>query len=105
MSYASMGSSAVLNLLHHGSMLMVAEGLDLMRLPVPRAIAGATVATSHIRGNTGCSIVGVRTDGRMNVNPAPDAVLNVGDELVVIGPVEAGRKFLAKYPPEATNHS
>ena len=38
MSYASMGASAVFNLLEQDDVVMVAEGLDVFRCPVPRAL-------------------------------------------------------------------
>ena len=40
MSYASMGSNAIFNLLERSDILMVAEGLDIVRIRVPATLAG-----------------------------------------------------------------
>ena len=105
MSYASMGSNAILNLLRNDSLLMVAEGLDFMRVAVPKEVAGKTVVESNIRNNTGCSIVGLRTNETMIVNPAPDTNMNDGDEIILIGTADAEKKFLETYPAAVNERS
>ena len=100
MSYASMGASAILNTLRGGSLLMVAEGLGLLKVALPGALEGLSLAESDVRKETGCSIVGLRRGEKTVVNPQADTVFQPGDELVVIGNVEAEQAFLKKYPPQ-----
>ncbi|MBT8336014.1 MAG: NAD-binding protein, partial [Gemmatimonadetes bacterium] len=57
MSYASMGSNAVLNVLQGGDVVMVAEGLDVFRVSVPEGLRGVALRESGIRGHTGCHVV------------------------------------------------
>ena len=57
MSYPSMGAREIANLLERSSTLMIAEGLEVIRLPVPASLAGRSIAESQIRPRTGCSVV------------------------------------------------
>lgn len=46
---------------------------------------------------TGCSIVAVRTDAIMHINPDPTVSLSVGGEIILIGTVEGEKRFLQLY--------
>jgi voltage-gated potassium channel len=102
MSYASMGANAAFNLLEQDDVVMVAEGLDVFRCPVPGALAGSTLRESRIRETTGCSVVAVEVDGRTIVNPDADKPLPGGDraELILIGNTEGERRFLSHFSPD-----
>ena len=103
LSYASMGAGAMLNLLQRSKILMVAEGLDLFKLPVPAELAGRTIAESSIRERTGCSVVAIRTERGMEVVPNPYESLPADADIVLIGTVEAEDRFLELYgKPNAT---
>jgi len=97
LSYASMGASAVFNILRRGDLLMMAEGLDVFRVPVPAGLAGRTLASTDLRQETGCSVIGVRRNGGAAETPDLRAPLEPGSELIVIGDTEAERRFLARY--------
>lgn len=99
MSYASMGASAILNVLRDDRLLMVAEGLGLFKVVLPKGLIGKSLIESNVRASTGCSIVGVRRKDFTVVNPQPDSIFQENDELVIIGSVEAEEKFLELYPP------
>ena len=71
LSYASMGASAMLNLLQRNQVLMVAEGLNLFEVRVPRDLADRTLADSGIRERSGCSVVAIRTARGMEVVADP----------------------------------
>jgi voltage-gated potassium channel len=104
MSYASMGANAVFNILEQDDVVMVAEGLDVFRCPVPRSLAGRTLREAGVREKTGCSVVALEQDGQTFVNPPADEPLPAGDgaELIVVGTTEAERRFLKKYAPETS---
>lgn len=94
MSYASMGSNAIFNLLERSDILMVAEGLDILRLRVPAALAGQTLVQSGIRAQTGCSVIAVSRNGRVELDPSPAAELPADAEMTLIGSVDSHRRFM-----------
>lgn len=97
MSYASLGATAIINLIDRGDILMMAEGLDVFRLPVPAALAGKTIAQAAVRRQTGCTVIGLRTDGDTQINPDPHVPLPVQAELLLIGTQDAARRFQKAY--------
>lgn len=103
MSYASMGANTIYNLLEGGDVVMLAEGLDVFRCPVPKSLAGRTLAETNIRSRTGCSVVAIEQDGRVLINPAPDSALPGSGtaELILIGTTEGERRFLERYGDKA----
>src|SRR5690606_7774562 len=107
MSYASMGANAVYNLLERDDLLMIAEGLDVFRTPVPPSLVGKTLAESGIRENTSCSVVAIEQDEHVIVNPPPDIVLSgeEGTELILIGTTEGERRFLKTFGRTTENEA
>ncbi len=97
MSYASLGATAIINLIDRGDILMVAEGLDVFRLPVPSTLAGKSIAQAAVRRQTGCTVIGLRSNGEAQINPDPHAPLPVRAELLLIGTQEAARRFQKIY--------
>ncbi|MDX9758506.1 MAG: NAD-binding protein [Bacteroidota bacterium] len=97
LSYASLGSNAIMNFLQDSRLLMLTEGLDIMRAPVPSSLAGTTLQQTGIRAKTGCSIIALRRDGSSQVNPDPHTVLESDMEMVFIGRVESLRRLLDLY--------
>ena len=97
MSYPSMGAREITNLLERSSTLTIAEGLGVIRLPVPRGLAGASIAGSGIRPRTGCSVVAVSQDGSTSVNPDPTESLPAGGEMILIATAEGERLFLKEF--------
>ena len=97
MSYPSMGAREITNMLERSSTLTIAEGLGVIRLPVPRDLAGTSIAGSGIRPRTGCSVVAVSRDGSTNVNPDPTEALPPGGEMILIATAEGERLFLKEF--------
>jgi Trk K+ transport system NAD-binding subunit len=97
MSYASMGANAVFNLLEGGGTLMVAEGLELFRVPMPASLAGKTIAESGIRRTTGCTVIALDSDGTTQINPDPTRPMPAGAEMILIGSAEDESRFLAEF--------
>ncbi|HEX2081851.1 MAG TPA: NAD-binding protein [Longimicrobium sp.] len=97
MSYASMGANAVFNVLEKGDVVMLAEGLDVFRHPIPRPLVGRTLATTGIREATGCSVVALEVEGSAVINPPPETVLPAGAELILIGTTDAERRFVQTF--------
>jgi Trk K+ transport system NAD-binding subunit len=101
MSYASMGANAAYNILEQDDVVMVAEGLDVFRTPVPPSLAGRSLKSAGVRERTGCSIVAIEQNGQCTVNPEPEMPIStdVGAELIVVGSTEAERRFLETFFP------
>lgn len=100
MSYASIGASAVWNVLGLDDTLVIAEGLDVLRVRTPTALAGRTLAEVGLRRRTGVNVVAIDHRGVVETNPDPDRPLPGDAELVVIGDAEAERAFLTAFPTE-----
>ncbi len=97
MSYASMGANAVFNVLEQGDVVMLAEGLDVFRHPVPPRLVGRPLAASAIREETGCSVVALEVGGEAVVNPPAETPLPPGAELILIGTTDAERRFVQRF--------
>jgi Trk K+ transport system NAD-binding subunit len=103
MSYASMGSNALFNLLQRSDLLMVAEGLDVFKVPVPKALAGKTLIEANIRHRTHCSVIGIDTNDETKTNPEPETVLPEHGEIVLIGTPAGENEFLKLFPTQAND--
>lgn len=104
LSYASLGSNAIMNFLKNNRVLMLAEGLDILHAAVPSSLAGRSLQETGIRRKTGCSIIALRRDGQSIVNPPPQTRLEVDMEMVLIGRVEAIRLLLDTYAIDLNEH-
>jgi Trk K+ transport system NAD-binding subunit len=93
MSYASMGSNKILNLLKPDEILMLAEGLNVFKAHVPDALTGKTLAENQIRRKTGCNVIAIRSGDSFNINPDPTVKLKKNEELILIGTAEAEKEF------------
>jgi Trk K+ transport system NAD-binding subunit len=96
-SYASMGANAIFNTLRGQRMLFVAEGLDVFKTPVPRALVGKTLAESHVRQDTGCNVLAVRLGRAAPAQLDVTIPLPEGGELILIGDREAEDRFFDRY--------
>jgi Trk K+ transport system NAD-binding subunit len=94
MSYASLGANAIVNFLENEDMWMLAEGLNIFRLKAPESLVGKILADSDIRKATDCSVVAIKDDGEMSINPDPQMPIKPNSELILIGTDEGERKFL-----------
>ncbi|MBT8372735.1 MAG: NAD-binding protein [Deltaproteobacteria bacterium] len=93
MSYASMASNTILNLLKPDVLLMLAEGLNIFRVVVPPSYVGKSLAESQIRTQTGCNVIAICDPGSMCINPGPFDRFSESNELILIGSGEAESRF------------
>jgi voltage-gated potassium channel len=57
-------------------------------------LAGRSIVEANLRQRFGVVVVGIqRSDGRMEFNPSPDAVMRAGDHLVVLGHLDKLREL------------
>jgi voltage-gated potassium channel len=97
MSYASMGSNIIFNLLNRGDILMLAEGLDVFVVTVPKTLVGKNIRESRVRSDTGCTIIGVSVGGQMTALPEPETILPESAKIVLLGSVASEKEFLKRY--------
>lgn len=97
LSYATIGATMLYNLLRRSDVLLLAEGLHVFRLPTPPRLQDKTLIDSGIRQTTGCSVIAVVRDGKFDINPPADTVLDAAVELVVIGDAESESRFHAAF--------
>ncbi len=97
MSYASIGANIFFNLLRKGNILMVAEGLNVIRIPVPDGLIGKSLMESQIREKSGCSVIAIRKNEETIRNPSPTHEFSKGEDLVLIGTVEAEETFFEEF--------
>lgn len=97
LSYASMGSDAIMNLLQRSNILMVSEGLDAFAVQIPQALVGKTLAETDIRRKTGCTVVALNHNGETEINPDPHRPLPANAEMILIGTVEAQAEFFKRF--------
>ncbi len=94
MSYSSLGANAIFSFLKNEKTLILGEGLNVFRVKAPRALVGKNLAQSKVREKTQCSIIAVKTDDVMAINPDPQMSIGENSELILIGTYEGEKKFL-----------
>jgi Trk K+ transport system NAD-binding subunit len=97
MSYSSLGANTIFNYMENADTVMLAEGLDIFRVKTPRGLVGSGLAQSNIRKLTGCTVVALKDDRGVTINPDPRIPLKPEDELILIGSAEAGRQFIKRF--------
>lgn len=97
LSYASLGANAIFNLLKRSDILLVAEGLDVIKVKVPPTLAGQTIRDADIRRQTDCNVVALRHAGRTDVNPDVHTPLPSDGELILIGDADSLERFFRRY--------
>jgi voltage-gated potassium channel len=105
LSYASLGVSAVMDILQSNKLLMVEEGLDLFEMRTPVELTGRTIAESSIRERTGCSVVAIRTKSGIEVVPNPSATLPADADIVLIGTADSEERFFEIYGKSCAKNS
>lgn len=98
LSYAGTGSAAIWNHFRGEETLLVAHGLNLFRTPIPKELAGKTLADSHVYRRTQCNVVAVESGGAIQGNPDAQTPLPSDGELVMIGTDVAEGKFSKVFP-------
>jgi Trk K+ transport system NAD-binding subunit len=98
MSFSSLLTTTIMNLIQPQKVLMLSEGLNVFRMELSPRLENMVLRDVKIREKTGCSVVAVKKGDDLNINPDPAIVLKKGDELVLIGNAQAEKLFTEKYP-------
>lgn len=105
MSFSSLVTATLTNLIRPEQMLMLSEGLNVFRVPLSPKLEGKRLTEIRIRESTGCSVVAIKKGETINVNPDPTLPLERGVELVLIGSAESEKLYNELYPapPDTAN--
>ncbi|MFZ5806667.1 MAG: potassium channel family protein [Verrucomicrobiota bacterium] len=97
LSYASLGSNAIFNILKRGNVFLLAEGLNIFKTPLPDSLKGKTLVESAIRPKTGCHVLALNIDGAPQFNPDPNQPLPENTEIILAGSVDAETNFFKTF--------
>ncbi|MFN2373796.1 MAG: TrkA family potassium uptake protein, partial [Cyclonatronaceae bacterium] len=95
LSYASMGANAIFNVMDNNEVLMLAEGLNVFRYITPRKFIGKNLIETDIREKTGCSVIGIQKNDKIDINPSPKKPFEKDTVMILIGTLESERKFIS----------
>jgi Trk K+ transport system NAD-binding subunit len=95
LSYASMGANLVFNRLRRQSVMHVAEGLDVVAVPIGRSLAGKTLVQLDLPTNTGCLALAIRSGGQTRAITDPTIPLPDNGDLIVVGDQDAEDKLMS----------
>lgn len=93
LSYATMGANAVFNYMQRGELVMLAEGLNIFKVPVPSKMHNKRIRELNLRDETGLTIVGVEQGEERHLQPDPDFTLLKKQKLILIGTLTSEKKF------------
>ncbi len=97
MSFSSLLTTTVMNLIQPQKILMLSEGLNVFRVALNPRLENKSLIEIKIRETTGCSVVAIKRKKHLITNPDPSILLEPGDELVMIGTAESEKLFVEKY--------
>ena len=100
MSFSSLVTATITNLLKPEQMLMISEGLNVFRVPLSPKLEGKKLTEIKLRESTGCSVVAVKRGEDIDINPDPTVPLKQGEELVLIGSADAEKLYNELYPSQ-----
>ncbi len=101
LSYASTGATAIWNHFRGNDTIVLAEGLTVFRVPMPRSLVGRSIADSHIRRDTGCNVVAIARGDHLDGDFDGQLVLTPELDLVLIGDADDEARFAGRFPPSA----
>ncbi len=81
--------------------MLLAEGLSVFSVEIPRSIAGRSLDNLRIRSLTGCTVIAVDVAGERTMNPGRDFIMPKEGRLLLVGTLEAEDEFLERFRPEA----
>jgi Trk K+ transport system NAD-binding subunit len=98
LSNATLATNIITNVLMPGRVFALTEGLNIFRIKAPSVLVGVSLRDRNLRRDTQCNVVAVKSGENLHIPPNPATPLQDGDELILIGTVEAERDLMAKYP-------
>lgn len=93
LSYATLGSEAVLSIAKGQELTVLGEGITLFIVPVPNSLVGKSLAESGIGAKTGLSVIAIKEKSKVITLLSANTLLPHGAEIVMLGNNEMRHKF------------
>lgn len=93
LSYATLGSEAVLSISKGQELTVLGEGITLFITPIPYSLEGKSLAESEIGAKTGLSVIAIKENSRVVTLLSANTLLPLGAEIVMLGNIEMRHKF------------
>jgi Trk K+ transport system NAD-binding subunit len=97
LSYATLGTQAVLSILKGKELLVLGEDVDLFSVPTPRKLRGKALAQTGIGARTGMSVIALQQNGDVTTDLSAETVLTPGSELLMLGDEGQRAEFAAAF--------
>ncbi|PVW12829.1 potassium channel family protein [Marixanthomonas spongiae] len=93
LSYATLGSEAVLSISKNQKLNILGEGIKLFNIPTPPSLAGKSLGESGIGAKTGLSVIAVKENNEVTTLLSAKTILPQGAEIVMLGNIEMRNSF------------
>jgi Trk K+ transport system NAD-binding subunit len=93
LSYATLGSEAILSIFKHQELTVLGEGIKLFITPIPYSLEGKSLAESGIGAKTGLSVIAIKENSQVVTLLSANTLLPRGAEIVMLGNTEMRHKF------------
>ncbi len=93
LSYATLGSEAILSILKGQELTVLGEGIKLFIIPIPYSLEGKSLAESGIGAKTGLSVIAIKENTQVVTLLSANTLLPRGAEIVMLGNSEMRHKF------------
>lgn len=93
LSYATLGSEAVLSISKGQELTILGEGINLFITPVPPELGDKTLGESGIGAKTGLSVIAIKENDEIQTSLSSDTILAKGSEIILLGNIEMKNKF------------
>jgi len=94
LSYASLGVESIYSILQGKELIMLAEGVDLFSVELPRSLHGKQLAETDIGARTGLSVVAIQNSGEIQTDLSGSTALEPGMELLMLGSNQQRQEFV-----------
>ena len=82
-----------MSLIQGRSSVIMGEDIEFSNIALPTALEGKSLQSSKIGGRTGLIVLSVDHDGKTEVSPGPEYLLEPGSRLNVLGTSEQLARF------------
>lgn len=97
LSYATLGSEAILSIFKHQELTVLGEGIKLFITPIPYSLEGKSLAESGIGAKTGLSVIAIKENSQVVTLLSANTLLPRGAEIVMLGNTEMRHQFYEIY--------
>ncbi|WP_310993623.1 potassium channel family protein [Aequorivita marina] len=93
LSYATLGSEAVLSISKGQELNILGEGIKLFSTSIPSVLVGKSLGESGIGAKTGLSVIAVKENDNVETLLSADTILPRKAEIIMLGNIEMREKF------------